>query len=435
MTNAPSPTMPAEDRVEYRRRFETARAVMRAAGLDALVIGSGPAQLLPVDDMSLGAHGKLAQPRYHRWFSGFHIWGAESVSPQPVVVVLPLEGEPSLVVRPGTLRTWITLARAHTWIDRIVSTYHDDPEWEARTNWGLSANDLAADVARAIEDSGLAAARIGIVGGWPGFHDTLAALPKASFESTLTMDAAGNPIDMLWELVATNSAWEIGRLERAQASADDAMRAFMTTAQDGVPIAHALSAARAITTRDGSDDTLFEITCGTDPWALWIAPNQPPGACYRTGSLVTLGLMNSVDGYWIQMPRTWMIGGPNPAQQRVFDAAKRSLDAMLARLEPGVTGGQLWDAGLAEIHGAGFEPRGRLGHSVGFTGVTGPERFSLLPGNNEPLEDGVAFVLHPCVWDKSTGIAAQLGDSLVMEDGRWRFLSPDPVSYATSFDQ
>ena len=48
---------------------------------------------------------------------------------------------------PSTLsageRQLITLARAHSWIENVVSTYHDDPEWEARTNWGLSGPDLA----------------------------------------------------------------------------------------------------------------------------------------------------------------------------------------------------------------------------------------------------------------------------------------------------
>jgi Xaa-Pro aminopeptidase len=102
---------------------------------------------------------------------------------------------------------------------------------------------------------------------------------------------------------------------------------------------------------------------------------------------------------------------------------------MRSRLGPGVTGGELWDAGLEPIEAAGMQPRGRLGHSVGFTGVTGPERFSILPANDVEMTDGLAFVLHPCVFDKATGAVVQLGDSLVMESGCSRFLSVSPVSY------
>jgi hypothetical protein len=76
-----------------------------------------------------------------------------------------------------------------------------------------------------------------------------------------------------------------------------------------------------------------------------------------------------------------------------------------------------------------MQPRGRLGHSVGFTGVTGPERFSILPGNDVRMDDRLAFVLHPCVFDRTSGLVVQFGDTLVMENGAARFLSPEPVAY------
>lgn len=417
-----------EDVAEYRRRFEAARGVMAANGLEALVIGSGPPQV-QATGISVGSHGRFAAPRYHRYFSGLHIWGAESFSPQPVVVVLPLDGEPTLVVRAGTLRTWLALGRAHSWIENVVGSYRDDPAWESATNWGLSSPELPADVATALRESGLADGRIGLTGSWPGIEATLAALPGARFEPTLRIGDDGVPLDLLEPLLATNSRWEIGRLERAQAIADDAMRTFMEVVADGVSIDRAVAEVRYRTLLGGSEDTILEVTCGLDEWALWVAPNQPRNARYRSGDLVTLGLMNSYDGYWIQMPRSWIVGGAAPAQQRVFDVAVSSLEAILSTIRPGVTGGELWDAGLAPIEQAGFAPRGRLGHSVGFTGVSGPELFSLLPGNEVPLDDRVAFVIHPCVWDRATGIVAQLGDTFVLEGERSRFLSADPVPY------
>jgi Xaa-Pro aminopeptidase len=415
------------DVAEYRRRLDAARAIMAENGLEALVIGSGPPQVSSAE-ITVGSHGRFAAPRYHRYFSGFHIWGAEGFAPQPVVVVLPLDGEPALVVRAGTLRSWVALGRAHSWIDDVVATYRDDPDWERGTNWGLSSPELPADVARVLDHRGLARARIGVTGSWPGLEQTAALLPEARFEPTLAVNG-GAPVDLLEPLLATNSGWEIGRLERAQAIADEAMQAFMRAAADGALIDHAVAEARYLALRGGSEDTIMEITCGLDDWALWVTPSQPRDARFRRGDVVTLGLMNSFDGYWVQMPRTWVLGGASRPQQRVFDAAHRSLEAILERLAPGVTGGELWDAGLAPIDEDGFEPRGRLGHSVGFTGVTGPERFSLLPGNDVPLQDGLAFVVHPCVWDRSTGIVVQLGDSLVLENGEARVLSPRPLPY------
>jgi Xaa-Pro dipeptidase len=412
------------DVAEYRRRLDAARAIMEANGLDALVVGSGPPQVSSAE-ITVGSHGRFAAPRYHRYFSGFHIWGAESFAPQPVVVVLPLEGEPALVVRAGTLRSWLALGRAHSWIEDVVGTYRDDLAWERETNWGLSSPELPADVARVLAQRGLARARLGVAGSWPGLEQTAALVPEARFEPTLSIENG----DLLEPLLATNSDWEIGRLERAQAIADDAMAAFMRTAVEGATIDHAVAEARYRALRAGSEDTIMEITCGLDDWALWVTPSQPRDARFRRGDLVTLGLMNSYDGYWIQMPRTWVLGGADRAQRRVFDTARRSLEAILERIGAGVTGGELWEAGLAPIEHAGFQPRGRLGHSVGFTGVTGPERFSLLPGNPVPIEDGVAFVVHPCVWDRSTGIVVQLGDTLVLEDGRARFLSSRPLPY------
>jgi Xaa-Pro aminopeptidase len=418
----------AEDVAEYRRRLAAAREVMAANGYDALVIGSGPPQIA-TSSISVGSHGRFAQPRYHRYFSGFHIWGAESVPPQPVVVILPRSGEPSLVVRAGTLGTWTTLARTQSWIDDVVGTYRDDPDWEWETNWGLSSHELPGDVARTLRRSGLSDARIGLVGSWPGIEETLAQLPRARFEPTMRFGEDGELRDPLVELVTVNSAWEIARLERAQQIADDAMRAFMEAAQEGASIDHAVANARYETLRQGSEDTILEITFGTDPWSLWIAPNQSRRDRYNRGDLVTVSVTNSYEGYWMQMPRTWMIGTPSPDQERVFETARRALEAILARIEPGVTGGELWDAGLEVIQNAGYQPRGRLGHSVGFTGVTGPEKFSMLPGNQERMSEGLAFVIHPCVWDRSTGFVVQLGDSLVFENGRERFLTTQRVTY------
>jgi Xaa-Pro aminopeptidase len=283
---------------------------------------------------------------------------------------------------------------------------------------------LPGDVAAVLCELGLERSRIGLAGSWPGMEQTWAAVPDATLQPTLTPDG-----DLLEPLLATNSAWEIGRLERAQAIADDAMRGFMDTAADGTPLDHAVAEARFRAIRGGSEDTILELTCGLDEWALWVHPAQPRQAAFRAGDVVTLGLMNSYDGYWVQMPRTWVLGGARRSERALLDVARRSLEAMLARLRPGVTGGELWDAGLAPIEAAGMQPRGRLGHSVGFTGVTGPERFTILPGNDTPLRDGLAFVLHPCVYDKGSGAVVQLGDTLAMRDGESRFLSPSPVAY------
>ena len=236
-------TLAAEDIAEYERRFAAAREIMAEVGLDALVVGSGPPQLKS-SSISVGSHGRFAAPRYHRWFSGFHIWGSESFSPQPVVVVLPISGEPALVVRAGTLRTWTRLGRALTWREDVVGTYRDDPEWESSTNWGLSSPELPADVAAVLAERGLARGRVGLTGSWPGMEQTWAALPGVRVEPTLTIDVHGNPADLLEPLLATNSSWEIGRLERAQTIADEAMLAFMAAAVDGAPIDHAVAEAR-----------------------------------------------------------------------------------------------------------------------------------------------------------------------------------------------
>jgi Xaa-Pro aminopeptidase len=430
-THTASPQLPsalsADDVAEYRRRLDAAREVMRRHGLDCVVVGSGPPQL-PASAISVGGHGRIAQPRYHRWFSGFHIWGGEGFAPQPVVVVLPLEGQPSLVVRAGTGHSWATLARSQSWIENVVATYKADRDWEWESNWGLSSPELPSDVAAVLRSSGLDDARIGVAGSWPGMDETTAALPRASFEPTFSVKR-GEPTDLLVHLLDRCSPWEIRKLERAQALADEAMRAVMETAQPGVLIDEAVAEARYRALRGGSEDMVLETTCGTDDWSVWVAPTQARNARYRDGDIVSVSIGPSYEGYWIQLPRTWKLGSPTPAERRVFDAARSSLDAVLARVEPGVTGRQLWEAGLAPIERAGLEPRGRLGHSVGYTVVSGPERFSILPDNDSSLEESVAFVVHPCVWDRSAGIVVQIGDALVLENGRARHLSQNPVGH------
>lgn len=408
-----------EDVIEYERRVAKLRQIMREHGFDAIV----------ASDYSEPLHGDayLATPHYTRYLSGFHIIGYGS-GPRNALVIVPLSGDPTLVVPPGILRGWANLARAGSWITKVVSSYSEDPAWELRSRWGL-VTDQASDVAQALKASGLDRGRIGVSGTWTGFEETKAQLPNAHFESTVAKDASGRMKDLLEPLIGSNSPWEIKLLERAEAAAETTVNKFIELANAGATIQEATLEARIAGMRDGAEDIHFVGSVGVDPWTWGNWSHAAPGAQFRKGVIYSMELARcTVDGYTVQKARSFVVGPPTSAQVRLHDAAMRSLEALLGRIQPGLTGEQLWEIGLEPVKRAGLEAWSRSGHFMGFE-FNGPQRLNFMPGNRYPVYENEVVMVHPAVIDKGVGSVGILGDTILIENGRWRYLSNQRPRY------
>jgi Xaa-Pro aminopeptidase len=402
-----------DDLVEYERRIAHAREIMRARGFDAIVAA----------DVNIAP-----QPSYGRYLAGFFI--PAYAGPVNVIAIVPLEGEPVVVVPPGLRRSFVNIATARSWIKTILEgTYVDDFAWEVRTRWGVMARDLGSPVAEALRALGLESARIAVAGTWAGIEETKAQLGGATFEPTLLTDSNKGQEDLLEALIAGNSAWEITKLELAQAAADSVVTEYISAAQAGATLREARLAAEAAAYNAGADDVLLFGTIGADPWAFWDMSVTADDR-FLEGKMYFVEIARcTFSGLSVQTARTFVIGAADDAQNRLIDAATRSLQAMFDTVHVGCTGTDLWTAALAPVREAGFEPWAQFGHDKGRR-LSSPTTLSLVPGDKNALYEGQSLVLHPCLVDKERGNSAMIADTIMVEGGRdWRLLGPRPLKY------
>jgi Xaa-Pro aminopeptidase len=393
---------------ERDRRFEHARELMRALDLEALVLAD---------------FAEAPQPSYARYLSGFHL--SPAIGAVNHVVVLPLEGEPTLVIPPGQKRSFAHLAAARSWIPTIVTTYRDDPQWELETRWGHLATYLGDGVAAALRDAGLESARIGVAGSRSGFDDLEGLLPNASFEPTL--GAGGD--DLLVDLIWTNSEWEVQRLEVAQRAADDATRAYVSAARRGAGTREAFIDAEVAAKRAGVDDITLYGSAGVGPWAFWDLAHPAHERFSEDRVYFIEVALAGWAGFGVQSGRSFVLGTPSERQRLLIDTSRRALDALFTAVRPGVSGGELWDVGYAIAREAGLESWAQLGHHKGLLPGSSPRRIAIMPGNENRLDSGQTVVVHPGLYDPVTGDAAFIGDTLLVEDEGCRLLSDTPLDY------
>jgi Xaa-Pro aminopeptidase len=411
----------AADLQEYHRRLGAVRTLMANNRLDAIVA---------TDDhrvLGLAPGAPKPQPPYARYLSNFHI--PSQLHPHRTSVVVPLDGQPVLVVPPGIRRSFVELALAHSWIEAVSDTYVPDPEWEARTRWGWLGGDLAKGIADALRTSGLERARIGIAGDQADFDSLRTELPEAAFVDTLTKAPDGTTTDALAPLLASNSQWEVDKLTTAHAGADAMKREFIKAARAGGAVREARAAAQAAGTRAGVDEMIMFGSVGVDPFTYWDW-SFPVEDHFQAGRLYFFqAAVASAGGYEVQSARSFVIGQPTDAQLRLADTMERALRKIYSAIAVGVTGADLYQLGIAVVTSAGYELWGQLGHSMGFKAHASPRGLALLPGNQHRLAASEAMVVHTCVLDAQAGTAGMAGDTLLVESAGARVLSARPLGY------
>jgi Xaa-Pro aminopeptidase len=380
---------------------------MRGAGFDALVVADD-------DDAGRKEGGNV------RFLSNAAV-------PWPfgdrfkLIVVVPVEGDVTLIVPSAALFGSLPeMMRERTWIEHVVAP---EPVTLLETLSPSSPKPPGAPglVSETLRSQGLEGSRIGLCGTFPGAEELSALLPAASVDTAIVVDEGGNERDPVeFERCRTKSSWELTRMERAQELVEVGARTFAAALAEGVSYAEALAEVEYRMKIAGAEEVFVPASRGTFPSGSYSFPGWIEGR-YANGEMIAFEINARVDGYWAQLPRTWVVGGqPTAHQQRLHEAAVSGFEAMRDRLEVGVTGSELWEAGLAAVQAAGFEPWARYGHGMGLTQI---EWFSVLQGDSSRVQEGQSIVLHATAFDKSSGQEAMVGEQLVMRDGAARLLS------------
>jgi len=138
----------------------------------------------------------------------------------------------------------------------------------------------------------------------------------------------------------------------------------------------------------------------------------------RAGDLVTTELTPAVEGYFVQICRTLVVGKANAAQRQAFAIFREALEAGIAAVRPAATAGDVAHAEneVFRKYGLGDYTTSKWtrvrGHGLGLFCDAKPH---LLEDVQTPLAPGMALIVHPNTYHPEVGYMV-LGDAVVVTD-------------------
>lgn len=370
---------PAIANAEYAQRIERARALMREAGVDALLVTAGASL---------------------RYFTGVP-WGA---SERLVALLIASERDP-LIVCPafeeGSLDAVLRIpAGKRLWQE------HEDP-------YALVAQGMAERGARTLALD--PAAAFCVHGGLRTHLDAGAIVDAAAIVDGCRMRKS--PAELALMQQACDMTLHVQRLAAGIAReglGTDALVRFIDEAH------------RALGADAGST---FCIVQYGDATAF---PHGIPGVQrLHEGELVLIDTGCTVQGYHSDITRTWIFGAPDDAQRRIWALEQSAQAAAFAAVRPGVACEDVDAAARRVLEAAGLGPGYRLpglphrtGHGCGLAIHEAPY---LVRGNRTALQPGMCASNEPMIVVPGR-FGVRLEDHFhVTEDGAQWFTPPSPA--------
>ena len=374
-------------RGEYAARRERLDVAMDAAGLDGLL---------------------LFAPESHYWLTGYDTFGFCFFQ----CMAVPRDAEPVLLTRSADLR------QAHfTSIVGDVRVWTDGADANPAANLGAMLDGLGwrgRRVGVEIDTHGLTAAS------WRRLEPVLA---------DLFGDGWTDASMLVPNLRLTKSPAEIGHVRRAAALADDAFDAALARTRPGADEAAILAAMQGAVLAGGGDYPGNPFILGSGEKAL-LCRYAAGRRTLDANDQLTLEWAGVSAQYHAALMRTVVVGEPRPEHAAMHAAARAALLACEARLRPGGTMGEVFDAHVRTLdgHGFGHARLNACGYALGARYAPSwmePQMFRA--GEPTRIEPGQVYFLHMILMDSATGAAMTLGRTSLTTEGACEPLSRLPL--------
>jgi Xaa-Pro aminopeptidase len=208
------------------------------------------------------------------------------------------------------------------------------------------------------------------------------------------------------------SPFEVDRIREAARLTDAMLDAARSTIHEGVTESALAAQLSTIPVASGGR-CAFETTVVSginEP----IPIRLPTGRRIQRGDTVMIDLGAEVDGYQADATRTFVVGPPSKAQEKVWSVVTSAYEAAVELARPGVPCRDLHRAAARVIESAGYELAHRIGHGIGLaTSYEWPS----LDLEESPLEPGVTICIEPGVYTVGAGNMKLEDDVLITEDG------------------
>lgn len=334
---------------EREGRVERLRSLMRAAGIDALLIEPG-ASLIYFTGIE--------------WHRSERLTAAVIALRGPIGVLTPFFEEPSVrqtLAVPATVRTWQEDENPHALVAGLLR--------EA----GATGTVAIEETVRRFVVDGLAS-----------------ALPAAKLVSGAAVVRGCRMI---------KSPAEIALLRRAT---DVTIAAYARTAaqiREGMTPGQIAALMKAETERLGGTQEFALVLLG-EASAYPHGSNQPQRV--REGEIVLMDCGCTVEGYQSDVSRTFVWGKPGDLQRKVYGQAREGQRIAYATARVGAPAGSVDDAVRRAYEGFGYGPgyalpglSHRTGHGIG---LDGHEPVNLVHGETTRLAPGMCFSNEPGIY-------------------------------------
>ncbi len=372
-TEAPPRGFPEE---EFAGRTKRAQALMRAQGLDALLLTT---------EVEL------------RYFSGFltQFWQSPT---RPWFLVVPAEGKPVAVIP-----TIGVDCMARTWIDDIRAWPSPQPQDDGLT--------LLADTLRELAGP---APRLGILKG----HETHLRMPLADFEALQAALPEATFKD--WTAIfraqrSRKSAREIAKIAYVAEAVSGAFQAAPRLFAAGQSEVEVFRAFKMECLRRGVDDVAYLVgAAGPGGYGDIISP--PSERRLAAGDVLILDTGCVFDGYYCDFDRNFAVGRAEEAAARAYRVVWQATEAGLAAARPGATCADLFTAmqNVLDAGGALGNDVGRLGHGLGMQLTEWP---SHAPWDDTELAPGMVLTLEPGMTFAPGKVMVHEENIVIREDG------------------
>jgi len=353
--------------VEFASRRDAATAKLKAAGLDALL---------------------MFRQESMYYMTGYDTFGYVFFQ----CLVMTADGRYALLTRSADQRQ-----AAFTSIVEDIRIWVD----------GADTNP-AIDMRSMLGDLGLKGARLGVEYDSNGLTAHNGKRLEAALDGFAELQDASHLIS---ELRLVKSDAEIAYVRRAAELCDASWQAAIDRAAAGVSEADVLADMHSVIFRAGGDDPANEFIIGSGPGALMCRYYSGRRTLQETDQL-TLEFAGTYRHYHSAMMQTIGIGKPPARQYELWQAGVDALHACEAALVPDNTIGDVFDAHVRTLDGAGLSQfrLNACGYSLGTTyAPCWMDGYMAYKDNPTVIQPGMVFFLHMIIFDDETGLAATPG--------------------------
>ena len=299
----------------------------------------------------------------------------KQIGPHAAVIV-PQRGEPLLIMTPA----W------------------DAPRYRERATMeflAVAPDEFLATVAAEIKRLGFRGGRVAVAGGnlqprtigeaWPGM---LGGAPHSA--EKLIVDTS-----------KIRDEWSLNCTRRGVAIAERGYDNLLKTTKPGMREYELAANLETAMREQGAEDN-FQLMSASQHNQ---AGHFPTDRVLEVGDLFLAEITPAVEGEFIQICRSCVLGTPTPLQYEKFALLRSALEAGMRAAKPGVSVTEIVNVINAPISAAGYErytkpPFMRTrGHSMGL-GSMEPE---VAPGYEHYMQENMVFVMHPNQYIPETG--------------------------------